>query len=62
MSTNDSVITTYIIYLAISTSVFLLILIFKNLILLAVLKKKAEILNVFFEIPRYACSSIQKEC
>ena len=54
--------TTYIVYLAISTSVFFFILVFKNLILRAVLKKKAEILNVFFEIPRYACSSIQKEC
>ena len=51
-----------IIYLAASASVFVVILIVKNVILQSVLDKKAEIIEVFFEIPRKACSDIQKEC
>ena len=62
LSMNDSVLGTYAIYLGVSAGAYILMLFIKNLILRAVLRKKAEILNVFFEIPRYACSAIQKEC
>lgn len=62
LSLNDSVLKTYSIYLAVSAAAYVVMLLIKNLILRAVLRKKAEILNVFFEIPRYACSAIQKEC
>lgn len=51
-----------VIYLIICCCVFAVILIAKNIVLRQVLLKKAEILNIFFEIPRYSCSSIQKEC
>jgi hypothetical protein len=59
---NDSVLGTYSIYLGVSGAAFAVMLLVKNLVLRAVLRKKAEILNVFFEIPRFACSAIQKEC
>lgn len=51
-----------IVYLGVVGSVFLVLLLGKNVILNLVLKKKAEILNIFFVIPRAACNSIQKEC
>ena len=37
-------------------------LLVQNLVLRKVLKKKADILNIFFEIPRSSCSFLQKEC
>lgn len=62
LSLNDSVLHTYSLYLGLSAAAYVVILLIKNLVLRAVLRKKAEILNVFFEIPRIACNGIQKEC
>jgi hypothetical protein len=60
MKINEDVINIYSIYLGASAAAYFVILIIKNIMLRAVLKKKAEILNIFFEIPRVACNSIQK--
>jgi len=49
-------------YIGVTVGLFLTAMIVKNILLRIVLKKKSEILEVFFEIPRKACTSIQKEC
>lgn len=48
MNTNSETLSVYVLYLAISGAVCFSILLLKNLLLRVVLKKKGEILNVFF--------------
>ena len=48
--------------MSVTAGVFFVAMAVKNVLLRIVLKKKSEILEVFFEIPRKACTSIQKEC
>ena len=52
----------YLIFLLVVGPIFLVLAIIKNCLLKFVLNKKTEILEVFFEIPRKSCASIQKEC
>lgn len=58
----DSIASIEIVYIGITIGIFVSAIIAKNVLLRIVLKKKSEILEVFFEIPRKACTSIQKEC
>jgi hypothetical protein len=54
--------TANITFLCVTIGLGILGIVIKNILLRIVMKKKEEILEVFFEIPRKSCTSIQKEC